>query len=57
MAKEKDLPGLDKKAIEHANREAELLTAELESPFGAQKLGDEAFKTAQEDAAKRGENL
>lgn len=54
MDKEKTLPVPNKDAIGHANREAELLTAELESPFGAQNLGDEAFKTAQEDAAKIG---
>ena len=35
-------------------RAAERLTEELESPFGAEKLGEEAFKTVQEDAAKRG---
>ena len=39
---------------EEQNRAAERLTEELESPFGAEKLGEEAFKTAQEDAAKRG---
>jgi len=34
---------------EHKNREAE----QLASPLGAQKLGKEAYKTAQEEAAKK----
>ncbi len=32
----------DKSQHEHENREAERLAKELESPAGAQKLGDEA---------------
>ena len=39
---------------EHENREAERLAKELESPSGAQNLGDEAYKTAKEDLAKGG---
>jgi hypothetical protein len=37
---------------EHENREAERLAKELESPLGAQNLGNEAYKTAKEDLAK-----
>jgi hypothetical protein len=44
-------------SIEEQNRAAEELLAELESPFGAERLGEEAFKTAQEAAAKRGIKL
>ena len=45
------------KQNEQSIRDAEKLIELLESPYGAQQLGDEAYKTAQEDAAKRGKKL
>jgi hypothetical protein len=37
---------------EHENCAAERLTKELESPLGAQKLGDEAYMLVKQDLAK-----
>lgn len=37
---------------DEANQAAERLAKELESPLGAQKLGDEAFKMVQEEAQR-----
>ena len=42
---------------ENENRAAERLVKELESPLGAEKLGEEAFKVAQEEAAKKGARI
>ena len=50
MDKKSDTPDLYK----HQNEEAEKLTQELQSPLGAQKLGDNAFETAKEEAAQKG---
>ena len=41
-------------AHEHENREAEKLARELESPLGAQKLGDEAYELVKQELAKKG---
>lgn len=35
------------------NREAEKLARELESPLGAQKLGDEAYEMVKQELAKK----
>ena len=45
----------DQKLIsyEYANRAAERLVKELESPLGAQKLGDEAYALVKQDRGKK----
>ncbi len=43
-----------KQVHEHENREAERLAQELESPLGAQKLGDEAYELVKKELAKKG---
>ncbi|MBL4868088.1 MAG: hypothetical protein JKY67_17115 [Pseudomonadales bacterium] len=43
-----------KDAHEYENREAEKLAQELESPLGAQKLGDEAYELVKKELAKKG---
>ncbi len=45
------------KTYDHENKAAERLAAELDSPLGAQRLGNDAFKMAQEEAAKQGVQL
>jgi len=47
----------DKKSpYEQENKDAEKLAEELEAPFGAEKIGKEAFETAKKDKSKKGGN-
>jgi len=41
-------------AHERENKEAEKLAQELETPTGAQQLGDEAYETAKKEQKKQG---
>lgn len=49
----KNLSDKSKTAHEHENREAERLARELEMPFGAQKLGDEAYELVKKELGKK----
>ena len=46
-----------KSSHELENREAEKLVKELESPLGAQKLGDEAYELVKREMAEKGIKL
>lgn len=52
MEKQTDKKQPANTGFEHKNREAEKLTEELEA--GGQQLLDEAYKIAQEEAARKG---
>jgi hypothetical protein len=49
-------PSTDTKSnpYEQENKEAEKLARELEAPFGAERLGKEAYETAKKDMAQKG---